>query len=370
MAQAVFSVVVDDFWSPHALRSKRESGRWQGPSLVRFVDEAIESVTPIGDVSPAALAEADQRMRGALFPGVYDTHVHLGLIDRDQLHPHGVSRVRDLGWDLAEAASWVRPNATREQARGGTASAEAATHGLALGFPEVEIAGQFLTCPGGYPAMRSWAPVGSVHRVYSPYDAVDAVAAQLSIGASIIKVTLNIDAGPVPALRTVEAIVEAAHVRDIPVVAHVEGQGQALKALAAGVDELAHVPWTELLPDDVIEPMAASMAWVSTLDIHRADETGRDLETALANARRFVAAGGRLRYGTDLGNGDLPVGVNARELKAMSGAGLSADELACSAFAPQYVGRGMWVAGERPRSADEFSGWLASAQPFASEIGN
>lgn len=43
---------------------------------------------------------------------------------------------------------------------------------------------------------------------------------------------------------------------------------------------------------------------------------------AVGNLRRFHAAGGKVRYGTDLGNGPLPLAVNAREIAALGEAGL------------------------------------------------
>ncbi len=43
--------------------------------------------------------------------------------------------------------------------------------------------------------------------------------------------------------------------------------------------------------------------------------------SAISSASR--AFGGAVRYGTDLGNGPLPVGLNRRELLALEGSGLT-----------------------------------------------
>ena len=51
------------------------------------------------------------------------------------------------------------------------------------------------------------------------------------------------------------------------------------------------------------------------------------LRIAVDNLRRFVALGGTVIYGTDLGNGKLPVGVNAREVRALVDAGMSVDDV-------------------------------------------
>jgi hypothetical protein len=48
---------------------------------------------------------------------------------------------------------------------------------------------------------------------------------------------------------------------------------------------------------------------------------------AIDNLRRFRAAGGRVLYGTDMGNGPASGGVERDELAALQDAGLSADDL-------------------------------------------
>ena len=59
------------------------------------------------------------------------------------------------------------------------------------------------------------------------------------------------------------------------------------------------------------------MAWMSTLDIHGYGEGGAAFEIAADNLARFSARGGTVLYGTDLGNGPLPAGLNGRELAAL-----------------------------------------------------
>ena len=87
--------------------------------------------------------------------------------------------------------------------------------------------------------------------------------------------------------------------------------------------------------------------------------------------RRFAALGGTVLYGTDLGNGPLPLGINERELRALADAGLGPDALVASiaagaiAFpAGQDAARG--VLGSRPshiaaERTPDTAGWLASA---------
>lgn len=229
-------------------------------------------------------------------PGVVDRHVHLGLVDGARLRASAVVEVHDLGWEPDEALRFRREG---------------------VGGAVVRIAGPFLTPPGGYPKGRSWAPDAAVREIGDVSAARAAVAAAAELRFDVVKVALHAGFPPFeePVLR---ALVEAAHAAGLPVVAHVEGPGRAALALGSGVDVLAHVPWTERLDDAAITRFAARTTWISTLAVH----AGEDRRVAVENARRFVAAGGRLRYGTDLGNGPGPVGVRRDEVLALGGCGL------------------------------------------------
>jgi imidazolonepropionase-like amidohydrolase len=168
---------------------------------------------------------------------------------------------------------------------------------------------------------------------------------------------------------TLAALVAHAHTAGTTVVAHTEGAGQAARAFAAGVDRLAHTPWSERLDDDLLEAMAGTQQWVSTLDIHGWGSYGADFATAQDNLRRFHALGGTVVYGTDLGNGALPVGINVRELRALQDAGLDDDDLVRSIAGggtTTFGRRISFIAGERPA---DVPGWLARASVLgASDI--
>ncbi|HJX75610.1 MAG TPA: hypothetical protein VJ247_04590, partial [Gaiella sp.] len=99
----------------------------------------------------------------------------------------------------------------------------------------------------------------------------------------------------------------------LPVTAHVQGTGQAERALGAGMDEFAHTPWTERLSDLLLASAARTMRIVSTLDILSFGDVTPELRTACDNLVRFRAAGGTVVYGTDLGNGAIPAGIHLRE---------------------------------------------------------
>jgi len=223
-----------------------------------------------------------------------DFHVHLDLVDAAAVAAGGLARVLDLG------------SAGR----------------VAAGDVEVVRAGRMLTAVGGYPGDRDWA-AGGLFREVADDDVDAAVAEQVDAGAAVVKIALNADAGPVWPDETLARVVAAAQVQERKVVAHVQGEGQAERAAAAGVDGFAHAPWTERLADDLVARLATRVTWISTLRIH----SGADRDRAIDNLRRFRNAGGRILYGTDMGNGPSSGGVERDELEALLEVGLTHDEL-------------------------------------------
>ena len=280
--------------------------------------------------------------RGTVLPGFLDAHVHLALIDSSQLPSGGIARVLDLG-------GWLP-----DDRRGS--------------MPDLAYAHQFITAAGGYPSRARWAEPGWSCEVTTAAEAAAAVDRQWQAGASVLKITLNSVAGPVLAAEALAAAVGRAHERALPVVAHAEGAGQAKRAFAAGVDAFAHTPFSERLAGDLVIAMAARMTWISTLDIHGWGSPTAAFEIASDNLRRFHAAGGRVLYGTDLGNGPLPLGLNRGEIGALLGAGLRPDDVVTILCAPAPLGltlddtRVTFIPGERPPDPRDFADWLVAAR--------
>src|SRR5207247_4808932 len=123
------------------------------------------------------------------------------------------------------------------------------------------------------------------------------------------------------------AVCDAAHQAEAIVTAHVQGQGQAERAAGAGVDEFAHCPWSDVLPDDFLASIAGRMRIVSTLDIHAGGADTPELRTALRNLGGFLQAGGTVTYGTDLGNGPIPPGIHVGEAWHLRRAGLTPEQV-------------------------------------------
>lgn len=272
---------------------------WFGPGrLVRHAAVVAEGgrLTYAGPSASAPAAERRVEVDGFLMPAVADRHVHVRLSDPAAVLLGGVAAVRDLAWPADE----IFPLADASELP-------------SFNGPVIRAAGPMLTAPGGYPTADRWAPAGTGLELEGPEHAAAAVAELAARGAAAIKVSLNAEAGPTPSDGELAAVTEAAHARGLPVTAHVQGAGQVARALGAGIDELAHTPWTERLPDDLVDQAARAMRIVSTLDILSYGEVTPELRLATENLVRYRAAGGRVVYGTDLGNGPIPPGIDVRE---------------------------------------------------------
>jgi hypothetical protein len=231
-----------------------------------------------------------------------DAHVHLGLVDRDAVAASVLGRVVDLGGDLTAAR---------------TLGVDASLR--------VEIAGPFLTAPGGYPSDRGWADPAWVREIPDAAAAGRAIDEIADAGATWAKIASNSTAGATFSDEMLALLVELAARRGLTAVVHAEGAGEAARALRSGATHLAHAPFTEPLSSAEVAAHAARTTWISTLAIHPADSAERAIATE--NVAAFHAARGRVRYGTDMGNGPTPAGLNLAELDALRDAGLTTSDL-------------------------------------------
>ncbi len=230
-----------------------------------------------------------------------DAHVHLGLVDRDAVAASVLGRVVDIGGDLTVPRT--------------------------LGIPpvRVEVAGPFLTAPGGYPSDRAWADPAWVREIPDASSAGRAIDEIADAGATWAKIASNSTAGPTFSNEMLALLVDLATLRGLTIVIHAEGTGEAARTFRSGATHLAHAPFTEGLSRAEIAAHAERMTWISTLAIHPAGSAERAIATE--NVAAFHAAGGRVRYGTDMGNGPTPAGLNFAELEALHDAGLRTSDL-------------------------------------------
>ncbi|GAB3595513.1 amidohydrolase family protein [Microbacterium tumbae] len=301
------------------------------------------------------------RLAGVVTGAFTDAHVHLQLVDPLLLADSVLGTVIDLGGD--PAALGPGPAALSAVSNSGISGSTSAPdpeigvfrtelqelrtrHRVAVRF-----AGAFLTPPGGYPSDRAWAPVGSVREIVDADAAASAVAEMKRAGADVVKVASNSSAGPVFSDELFSEIVRIAASHGLPVIAHAEGAGEAVRAVRLGARLLAHAPFSERLTEEELDGMREDVTWISTLAIH----DGPEHETALDNVRRFHARGGNVLYGTDMGNGDTPVGLSAREVTALREAGIDGADLlrALAPSDPRLPGsRLLFHPGATPETAD------------------
>jgi imidazolonepropionase-like amidohydrolase len=269
-------------------------------------ERGVETLT--GETVPPR-ADDEIQVDGFLMPGVVDRHVHIAMSDPGAVVAGGVVAVRDLGWP--PETIWSLADASESPSFTG---------------PLIRGVGPMITCVGGYPTRSGWAPQGTGREVRGAEDAAAAVREVLSrSGVGVVKVALNADAGPTLSDEELVAVCDTAHASDAIVTCHAQGRGQVERALGAGVDELAHCPWSERLSDHLVETVAKRMRVVSTLDILSYGMDTPELRVATDNLSRFIVSGGRVAYGTDLGNGPIPPGIHVDEARHLQRAGISAE---------------------------------------------
>lgn len=250
-----------------------------------------------------------------LLPGFIDLHVHLGAVGSySELPSKGVTTARDVG-----IGKEVLPIPS-------------------AGGLEALFAGPIITAPGGYPIPIHGKGVAAP--VSGTTEARAEVAELAKMGASVIKIALT-DGRPRydwPKLSPTEteAIVEEAHSRGLQVTAHLFDERDVDLALNAGIDEWAHMPCGPL-PAPLIERAVKSrVTIVTTLHVFE------DCRALLGNTRRFLAAGGSVLYGSDMGNAGIPFGIDVRELELMIEAGMTLEEAlaAATSAAGEHLGLG------------------------------
>jgi imidazolonepropionase-like amidohydrolase len=302
-----------------------------------------------GSGTPEPAGSAVVNAKGfTLLPGFIDAHVHIGFAAPGEVLSGGVTTVRDLAWPPGDIWNLVAGSRAGD-----------------FPGPQIIAAGQMLTVPGGYPTRAAWAPRDTGRVVRSSAEAQEAVEEQAEAGACVIKVALNALVGPTLDAETLSAITEAAHARDLGVTGHVYGSSELYKALDAGMDELAHMLMSpEPIPAATIRQMVAqSMTVVPTLGCFFDDAQ----DIAVSNLRSFIEAGGRVIYGTDLGNEGPRPGIDPREVDALARSGMSGIDIvrAATTGAAGYLGLSDRGSLEKGFRADVIAvGWEPGSDPL------
>ena len=234
-----------------------------------------------------------------ILPGFVDLHVH--TVPADTVRG-GVTTVRDLGAPLA----YLRPPRR--------------AHGVLI-----LMAGPLVTVPRGYPTPVYGHDIAlDVRGVASARKAVRLLARR---GAAVVKIALEPGFGEWPILTVpeVRAIVAEAHAHGLMVTAHAMGPAGTETAVEGGVDELAHVPCGA--NDATLRTLVRRrVPVVATLHVIQLVRGG-----CHEVAARFVKLGGRLLYGTDVGNIGIPSGIDVTELRLMMDVGLTRTQVLATA---------------------------------------
>jgi imidazolonepropionase-like amidohydrolase len=249
-------------------------------------------------------------VRGAtVLPGFFNAHVHSGfsIINLQAWAQAGVTTVRDMAGPSSFA--WKDEIAKDPY--------------CAL----LVAAGPMVSVPGGYP----YVPWGSPYMlpVTSPADAQIKVAGLIEAGADFIK--LAVESGEnfqmtIPSLSPEEALAAVNTTHDYGTVAsaHVLVTNDLSRALAAGVDDIAHMV-VDYLPNSLIDVMVSdSILWIPTLELwHHVGYGFKD--AAIGNLQKFVLAGGQVALGTDFDGYNAPfqLGMPIHEMEWMLEAGMT-----------------------------------------------
>ncbi len=179
-------------------------------------------------------------------------------------------------------------------------------------------AGYMMTVPDGYGGLF----------VTSPDEARQKVFEELDAGVDLIKISMEdgyAGKSGLPKLtgEEIAAIVSAAHERGVRVSGHVT-QAEYLEVLAAaGVDDIAHVPY-DVVPDEAWQEMVAKDIYLTpTFTVFR--NYGAPVTTCVLNLRNFLKHGGQVALGSDYGGGpgEFELGIPMYEIEQMSQTGMT-----------------------------------------------
>ncbi|HEX5274110.1 MAG TPA: amidohydrolase family protein [Candidatus Rubrimentiphilum sp.] len=276
-----------------------------------------------------------------IVPGFWNSHVHFferkwsaaaGIpapeLER-QLHEtfsrYGFTHVFDL------SSLWENTHGLRERIESGEVAG-----------PAIRSTGEGLLSPGALPSETVTRMMGimptPMPEVADTAQAVAAARALLENGADGIKLFVQPAASGAPAFSTeiIAAVAKEAHRAGKPVFAHPAAGDDVLTALRGGVDVIAHTtPHSGAWNDEIFEAVRErKVALTPTLALwkyfarhDRLSAQEQIVETACAQLRGWIAAGGAVLFGTDLG----AVGPNPLpEYELMEEAGMSFDQILAS----------------------------------------
>jgi imidazolonepropionase-like amidohydrolase len=244
---------------------------------------------------------------------------------QDTFSRYGFTSVFDL------SSSWENTRSLRERIESGE-----------IAGPRIRSTGEGLVSPGAAPSDTVMRMMGvmptPMPEVGDVAQAVSAAKALLEKGADGIKLFVQGAASGAPAFSAeiISAVAEEAHRAGKLVFAHPATGDDVLTAIRGGVDVIAHTTphsgvWNDAIYEAVRERKAAltpTLAlWKYVARHDRRSAQDQIMETASGQVRGWIAAGGIVLFGTDLGAVDpepLP------EYELMEAAGLNFPQILAS----------------------------------------
>ncbi len=206
--------------------------------------------------------------------------------------------------------------------------------------PKIYSTGEGLVPPDAIPPADVCRVMGLMEtplpEVRTARQAADCAKKLIDEGTDGIKLFASSPRGTPLAGGAIEAAVATAHGAGRPVFVHPNTTGDALAAILAGADVVAHTTphsgnWDEAVLSEMRARTCALVPtlklWYDALRHDRVSVRDRLVRTAAAQLRLWHDAGGAVLFGTDLGAVDCDP---TREYALMDGAGMRFDEILAS----------------------------------------
>jgi imidazolonepropionase-like amidohydrolase len=237
------------------------------PASAMVIDEGrIAWVGPAADLDAPEGASITDLGGAFVMPGLINLHGHIGnTVDltqdrsfhtRDSIEKdlktyaaYGVTAVLSMGTDQDTIF------AVRDGQRTGQRS-----------MARVYTAGQGLVFEGGYGGLT-----GVNDPVATPEEAEAVVAAQVDKGVDVIKIWLDSELGTMPKMPPAmsQAIIDAAHSRNVRAVAHVFYLEDAKRLVDQGIDALVHSVRDRPVDSALVDSMKARGTWQASATLSR-----------------------------------------------------------------------------------------------------
>lgn len=326
-----------------------------------------DTIASVGTEAPPAGATLIDCAGLTITAGFWNSHVHfferkwadaanipaaeLAAQLRDTFTRYGFTNVFDL------SSPWENTRRIRERIESGEVAG-----------PRIRSTGEGLVPPGAVPSEQVLHAMGVMNtplpEITDAARAGDAARKLLDAGVDGIKLFASTPRGvPLPA-GALEAAVDEVHRAGKPVFVHPNSGADVVAALRAGVDVIAHTTprsgaWDVAANGAALTPTLN--LWKFFLRHDRASVQARMVDTAAEQLRAWIAAGGSVLFGTDLGAVDADP---SEEYALMAAAGMSFGEILASlTTAPaERFGGSARIAGGHPADLVVFDRELANVR--------